>query len=83
MAPGGQPHAIVITGSLQQPELRQLCDQPVRGRKWQVGAVANLREGQPQVPVVELSWAPMIGLTVVAVAFMAAGIVGFTRRDVS
>ncbi|WP_395726420.1 ABC transporter permease [Nakamurella sp.] len=37
----------------------------------------------PQVPVVELSWAPMIGLTVVAVAFMAAGIVGFTRRDVS
>jgi ABC-2 type transport system permease protein len=37
----------------------------------------------PQVPVVELSWTPMIGLTLVAAAFMTAGIVGFTRRDVS
>lgn len=37
----------------------------------------------PQVPVAELSWSPLIGLTLVAAALVAAGVVGFARRDVS
>ena len=37
----------------------------------------------PQVPVAELSWPPLIALTLVAAALMAAGVAGFTRRDVS
>ena len=37
----------------------------------------------PQVPVAELSWPPLIVLTLVAVALTAAGVVGFARRDVS
>lgn len=36
----------------------------------------------PQVPVVPMSWTPMVLLTLVAAAFMAAGVAGFRRRDV-
>lgn len=37
----------------------------------------------PQVPVAALSWTPIVLLTVVAAAFIAAGVAGFARRDVS
>jgi len=37
----------------------------------------------PQVPVVAMNWTPMIVLTLVAAAFMAVGVVGVRRRDVT
>jgi ABC-2 type transport system permease protein len=37
----------------------------------------------PQVPVAPVSWVPLIVLTLVAAALLAAGVVGFARRDVS
>lgn len=37
----------------------------------------------PQVPVAAMNWTPMVLLTAVAAAFIAAGVVGFRRRDVS
>jgi ABC-2 type transport system permease protein len=37
----------------------------------------------PQGPVAAMNWTPMVLLTAVAAAFIAAGVVGFRRRDVS
>ncbi len=37
----------------------------------------------PQVPIAEMSWPPMIALTLVAAGFMVVGIAGFRRRDVN
>lgn len=37
----------------------------------------------PQVPVAPMSWGSPIALTLVAAAFLTAGVVGFARRDVS
>ncbi len=37
----------------------------------------------PQVPVAPMDWTPMVLLTLVAAAFVVAGVLGFRRRDVS
>lgn len=37
----------------------------------------------PQLPVADLSWPPLIALTLIAAALLVAGVAGFGRRDVS